>query len=358
MTVAPGALRVLPLVLAVALRLFPPGHADRVPVRDTTQRPLPAALAHGSSASDRPFGLHAVVGPAPAHLGQQLVYRGWVLGGDVDQVNFAPPEAGGAFTWGTPRSSHAKRTLEPGSKGYTSPRWYYPDSAWIEVPLQVFATGIVAIPGPRVVIRTWGNHPIEARLPTVHLLVLPVLTAADSAATLRPVRGPLAAPWWERVPWRYVVAGALVLAAAAALVRWWRRRRRKPAAPVTATRAPLRPAVDPALEALMALAKLRAEHLPELGHFDAHAQALTRILRRYLEARLVTPRPGDTSTELVQRLRASRLAADDVLRLEGLLGLWDRVKFARAPLDLAEAERCETAVEALVRRAETPREVA
>jgi len=108
----------------------------------------------------------------------------------------------------------------------------------------------------------------------------------------------------------------------------------------------------------IALAKLREERLPEQGRFDAHALALTRILRRYLEARLGTPRPGDTSTELLQRLRASRLASDDVQRLEGLLGLWDRVKFARAPLDVPEAQRCETAVESLVRRGAAPQEVA
>jgi len=63
-----------------------------------------------------------------------------------------------------------------------------------------------------------------------------------------------------------------------------------------------------------------------------------------------TPRPGDTSGELVSRLRQSRLSNEDVNRLEGLLGLWDRVKFARAPLGVEEAVRCEAAVESLVRR--------
>ncbi len=53
---------------------------------------------------------------------------------------------------------------------------------------------------------------------------------------------------------------------------------------------------------------------------------------------------------MLERLRASRLAADDLGRLEGLLALWDRVKFARAPLTEAEATRCEEAVEGYVRR--------
>src|SRR5262249_39607109 len=65
---------------------------------------------------------------------------------------------------------------------------------------------------------------------------------------------------------------------------------------------------------------------------------------------VTTPRPGDTSGELMERLKASRLPPDDLERLEGLLGLWDRVKFARWPLTEAEAQRCEEAVEAYVRR--------
>src|SRR6185436_17658428 len=84
--------------------------------------------------------------------------------------------------------------------------------------------------------------------------------------------------------------------------------------------------------------------------FGEHALALTAILRRFLEATVTTPRPGDTSIELLERLRASRLHADELVRLEGLLGLWDRVKFARAPLTETEARGCEQAVEAYVRR--------
>jgi hypothetical protein len=41
---------------------------------------------------------------------------------------------------------------------------------------------------------------------------------------------------------------------------------------------------------------------------------------------------------------------DDLDQLSGLLGIWDRVKFARAPLTAAEAERAEGAVEAFLRR--------
>src|SRR5262249_43198212 len=113
---------------------------------------------------------------------------------------------------------------------------------------------------------------------------------------------------------------------------------------------PPRPRLDPAAQALRALAALRARALPAAGRFDEHALELSGILRRFLEATLTVPRPGDTSGELLERLRGSRVPAEDLSRLEGLLSLWDRVKFARAPLTEAEAGRCEEAVESYIRR--------
>ncbi|HEV2104133.1 MAG TPA: DUF4129 domain-containing protein, partial [Candidatus Eisenbacteria bacterium] len=110
--------------------------------------------------------------------------------------------------------------------------------------------------------------------------------------------------------------------------------------------------LDPATAALEALAALRAERLPEQGRVGEPALGLTRILRRFLEATVGTPRPGDTSGELVARLRDAHVPAEDLDRLEGLLGLWDRVKFARAPLTVEEAGRSEQAVEGVVRRAQ------
>ena len=228
------------------------------------------------------------------------------------------------------------------------------DSVWIEARLQVFDVGRHDIEGPLVQFdRTpRSNRPSTSRLPAVTLTILPTVTPADSGKGLRGLHGPVAAPWWERVVWWLVVLGALLLAAGLA---WWRwRRRRRPVAapaPVRPVPGPVRPRLDPASEALRALAALRARALPASGHFAEHAFELTAILRRFLEATVTTPRPGDTSGELLERLREARLPDDDFQRLEGLLMLWDRVKFARAPLTELEATRCEEAVEGLVRRA-------
>lgn len=350
------------LVVAVStlLGLFPPGHADKAGAgkHDSVRVAMPDSLARGSRKSAnlvRRFPSRTYVAPAPARLGQRLVLRSSVIVPAGAKVKFEVPEPGGDFTWGKPVAS--TRRLQYAAHLDQYGEWA--DSVAVEVPLQVFATGQVTIPGVVVNIDQTpsGGKKQRMRTPGVRLLVLPTVTAADSAQGLKPVRGPLGAPWWERVPWTLVLLVTLAVALAVVAWGWWRKRARK-AAPVSPARAAAAPARDPSAEALAELAKLRALRLPEAGQFDAHSVALTRILRRYLEATLGSPRPGDTSTELLQRLSGGVLEPSDLVRLELLLSLWDRVKFARAPLDRTEAERCENAVEALVRRGARSQEVA
>lgn len=295
--------------------------------------------------------LQASVSPSELRLGQRATYRGRVVLPQGIGVHFGPPTQGGAFTWGAPVVRRGPIT-DPKSLDFGK------DSVVVTIPVQVFETGPVTVPGLRLRIDRLAPRtgPVDGRLPVVNVTITPVVTPADSAAQLHPVRGPLLAPWWERIAWSKVLAAIVILAVIVAIIVMLRRRRPIPVA-TTAALAPRRQ-LDPAQTALAALAALRARRLPEQGLFGDHALALTRILREYLEATLVTPRPGDTSAELLERLAAGQLATVDLGRLEGLLGFWDRVKFARAPMGVEEAVRCEGAVEALVRRRERPLEVA
>jgi hypothetical protein len=281
--------------------------------------------------------------PSPARLGQPLMYRGVVLTQAHRRVRFEPPRSGGAFTWSQVRAGRVK----PNNILYGQVL----DSIWIEARLQVFETGPVTVPGLVVQMdpAPHSRHAGSSRLPNVHVVILPTITAADSDAQLRPLHGPLAAPWWERVAWAPVVLVLLLLVVAGLIVRALRRRRPKPVVRAAAVPAAPAPRLDPAAAALRALAALRARELPVAGRFGEHALELTAILRRFLESTLGTPRPGDTSGEVLERLRAARMPSEDYTRLEGLLGLWDRVKFARAPLTDHEAVRCEEAVESYVR---------
>jgi hypothetical protein len=271
-------------------------------------------------------------------------------------VEWLPPDTSAALTWGAARSGLSKGVLRHRPRFGESARsdridQGTPDTSWVEIPLQVFALGVVPIPG--VEFRYWpagdgASSPVTGRAPTARLVVLPTLSSQDTSATLHPVRGPLAAHWWERVPWRWVAAILAALALVVWLVRGLRRRpRTRPAAPALA-------ALAPAETALAALAELRRLDLPGQQRFAEHSFQLGQILRHYLEALWPTARPGDTTPELVSHLGEAGLSSDDVRRLAALLRVWDRVKFAREPFTADEASRAESSVEAFVRRTARP----
>lgn len=307
---------------------------------------LPDVFAQAAtSASDVPA--RAEVTPGTARVGQRLTYRGMVRVPRSTKVKFEPPSDDASFTWSRVRAGRGEGHTRSGPfAGF--------DSVGFEATLQVFRTGEVVIPGVGVQVTPLPGQPTGARvaLPTVRVNITPSLSAADSAAELKGLHGPLTAPWWERIPWRIVFLVLLGLACLMAFIRWWRRR--KPVAravrPVASAAVVVAPRLDPAAEALRALRALQEREWPQAGRFGDHALELTAILRRYLERTLASPRPGDTSGELLERLRGTRVAPADLQRLEALLALWDRVKFARAPLSTDEALRTEEAVESYIRR--------
>jgi hypothetical protein len=292
------------------------------------------------------------VSPNVTSLGDAVELRWELRSRTPVRARFVPPPDEGAFHW----SGVGARIVDARGRRMSRRR---PPGGWIggdvylegTATLQVFALGDVTVPGIVAEVDD-GAGPKRHRLPTVRLTVAPLLTAADSAADLRAARGPVAAPWWERVPWRWVVAVALAVAVAALVwrVALARRRRARPAPAVAAAR----PRRDPVAEALAELGALRRLDLPAQGRFDEHAFRLTRIARRFLEAVAAATRPGDTTPEVVAHLAGTGFPGEDVRRVEDLLRLWDRVKFARAPSTVEEARSAEGAVEALVRRHAPP----
>jgi hypothetical protein len=308
------------------------------------------------TASAQQFGppqVRVILRPPMARLGERVTYRVEVIGAFYQKVSWLAPDSSTAFTWGEPRQGFTKGRLRQGVRFGTGARAGQiregtADTAWVEIPLQVFELGVISVPGIglRYVPNDGGSQRVVAgRAPIARLVVIPVLTSADSNATLRPLHGPLAAPWWEQVPWLWVIAGLLLLALVILALRW--RRRRKPGKHVAPVRAPL----SPAAEAMAALGELRRLDLPRQDRFAEHAFRLGQILRRFLEATVATTHPGDTTPELVRHLAEAGLSDEDQKRLAGLLRVWDRVKFAREPFTYDEAMRAETAVEAHVRRA-------
>jgi hypothetical protein len=311
---------------------------------------LALLLAATPSAAGEVQRMRAAIAPETAALGERVTYRGAVVlaaGADAGALRWLAPDSSETLYWGEARTRFANgvapRRAGAAARGPASPAALH-DTAFVEVPLQIFDTGLVPVPGMRFEVRR-GAEWIEHRLPLVRMPIVPVLAAADSQPSLRPLRGPLSAPWWERVPWVWVAGALVALALIWRLWRWLRRPR--PSAP--AVPAPMVAREDPAAEALRELAALRRQGLPEAGRFADHAFQLTRILKRYLERTRGTPRPGHTTPELVAGLRAAGAEDGEVRRIAALLNGWDRVKFARAESGAAEARADEDAVEALVR---------
>jgi hypothetical protein len=295
-------------------------------------------------AERRPYSVGARLSRGVAKIGEPVLYRAWITGGDPARVRFAAPDSGGAFTWGplraTVKAPRAKPAERDAIRGVSFADF---DTVWVEAPLQAFATGDLSVPGLAFELDD-GSGPRAGRLPMTKLVVAPMLTAADTSARLRGLRGPLAAPWWERVPWTIVALVVLGLGACVAVIVWLRRRLPAPveAAPVVAR--------DPMTQALAELDALKRLGLPARRRFAEHAFQLGRIVRRFLEATLATPLPGDSTPELVIHLEAARLSGEDLKRIETLMRSWDQVKFARAEASADEAGRAEQSVEGLVRR--------
>ena len=282
----------------------------------------------------------ASVQPAAVRLGEPVRYSGAVTyaRGELVRPRWVPPDTAGSLTWGSIDAHLGRGT---GSGGAV-------DTLRIETTLQAFQLGVLQIPG--VVFVDEGVSPPAVRhLPGTTLRVVPVLAAADTDADLRGLRGPLAAPWWERVPWGWIIAGLVALVAIIGLTRMLRRR-----APAVAP-VPVR-ASDPATLALARLAELRGRGLPGRGAFGAHALELTSILRRFLEATDTASRPGQTTTELATWLRSTTLSASEVEQLTRLMRGWDALKFARGESNPEQARQSEAAVETFVRGHAAPSE--
>jgi hypothetical protein len=312
---------------------------------------LALGLVPARAGAQDPDGIEVkvTVDPGVIKLGERAILRGRVIAPTTSRVRWLPPEANEALTWGERKAgvSHGPSRTRPNPRAPTDPRGSL-DTVWVELPIQPFVLGVLSIPGLRFEYQAFREHPARVhRLPVARLTVVSNLAPADSNADFRSLHGPIAAPWWERIPWTFVILGAALIALVVA-AWWWRRRRRPAVVPAVAPR-PVATR-SPSAEALAALARLRAMSLPENGRFGEHAFQLGQILRRYLEATLGGARPGDTTPELVDHLREAGLEAADVQRLSGLLRTWDRVKFAREPMTVEEAGKTEEAVEAFVRR--------
>jgi hypothetical protein len=202
--------------------------------------------------------------------------------------------------------------------------------------LQSFALGPVAVPGAPFRFRVPGEAVREGRFPTSVFVVGMTVPPDGAEPPLRDMKALVPPPWWALVPWLWIGVG---LALALLLFWLWRRFRKRAPRVAAAPPAELDP---PALEAKKRLAALVARRLPEQGKTLEHGTELADLLRRFVERRFETPRPGYTTSELVRHLRArGDVAPDHVTAFQAILEAVDLTKFARRPYDATRAHEAE-----------------
>lgn len=177
-----------------------------------------------------------------------------------------------------------------------------------------------------------GERRVALTLPELFVKsVLPADTALRKPKAARPlldVNPPT--PWWW---WVIAVAAALVLGVGA----WWLARRRRGDQPTG----------DPFADANSAFARVEKLRLLDAGEPGRHAALMTDVVRHYLAQRFETMPLAHTTRELVLAAQSQpSISHDD---LQQLLEEVEPVKFAAAPLSVAEAKAIGDEAKSIVR---------
>ncbi len=281
-----------------------------------------------------PVRVSSEVRPDTVLIGQTVTLRWRAFLPDQSQLNFpARPADDSTAHW-----AGWDVTTLPASKGGLREHR-------LTAQLQSFALGPVAVPGPMIRFRIPGEEVREGRFPTAGFVVGRTVPGDGPEPPLRDMKGLVPPPWWALVPWRWIAAGLLVLALVLWLIRRWQAARRR-GRPLVVAATVLE---APEVEARRRLEALVARGLPEAGRTLEHGTELADLLRRFVERRFESPRPGYTTNELARHLGTrAGVSPDDVARLKGILDACDLTKFARQPYDQARAHEAEAVAARLV----------
>lgn len=195
----------------------------------------------------------------------------------------------------------------------------FPGSLTLEAEVQVFATGVVALPPLRLSVHTADK--VQAySIAAAPLSITPLLPPGNSPKPAPAAPLALPAPF----PWAWLLLGLGVAAAALlGLARWLRRRRERPSAPLAP---PGLRETDPDRWVREECERLFRGAVPAPLRYGS----LTVLLRDYLEIKSGLPFLEWTTSEVhagCQRLPA--LSGAPTTDLMGVLSLCDWVLFAR-----------------------------
>ena len=169
------------------------------------------------------------------------------------------------------------------------------------------------------------------KAPKAEIVIRSVLFIDEEAEDIKDIKPIIGAglDWQKYLHW--ILTGLALLLAVFGFYKWTRPRKKVPA-PVSAPDLKLHDI------AMAELDQLLAKKLLDSGRFREHYFELSEIFRRYLGALLSIP-ALDWTTEEIRDYLSGRGAKDPGLRrtILALLPATDRVKFAKAPVELQTA---------------------
>lgn len=147
----------------------------------------------------------------------------------------------------------------------------------------------------------------------------------DTAAAIKPIKGPIGAPitFAEMIPW--IIAGIAVLLAGMAIVYFLMKRKKQQ--PVV-FRKP-KPKLPPHRVALDALEKLRNEKLWQQDRVKEYHSRISDIMRIYVEGTYNIAAMEMTTWEIIRAFAGAKVEQANLEKLREVLELADLVKFAK-----------------------------
>lgn len=163
----------------------------------------------------------------------------------------------------------------------------------------------------------------------------------DTAAAIKPIKGPIAAPLTlaEILPW--ILSGVVVLLAGAFLIYYLSKRKKQQ--PLVFKRP--KPKLPPYRIALDELEKLKLQKLWQRDQIKAYHSGISDILRIYIEGMYNFSAMEMTTWEIIRSFAGAKIEHTNLEKLREILELADLVKFAKLkPLPEENENSLEAAV--------------
>ena len=182
--------------------------------------------------------------------------------------------------------------------------------------LEPFLNGSYIIPEITISARQ-GNKKFSVIIPEIQVKVSSLLAENKDLADIAPMLLPRPDYFY------YYLAAGLALLACVLFAFYWLKLRKPPEPPAV-------PPVPPHITAIRALDELLARNLPEQGKIKEFYQAISAILRRYIENRFQLRAVEQTTEEFFSSLNSSSLFnLEQKQLLKKFLDHCDLVKFAK-----------------------------